>query len=419
MSLYAVQALSLYNDHTFKQVVLLLLVDRATEAGDWQGLALGLFALPFLLFATSAGRWADHADRRQILIVSKYCEWAVMVAAAWLLLTPQTAPTAWLLGLLFMMATQSAYLSPAKYAIILDLFPADQVTRVNATMQMLGYGAIVAGSATGGWLVTHGSEQPWVYGGLLVGTAFLGIGAAHMVPKSHQSGHADSALSHRSKLGRHRGLPDPPHEPWAAWRVVRRDRLLRDMLLVFGSLWLVAGLYQPIVNSIGRTQLGLTAQATSWILSLSVIGIALGCYVRSRMTSVGVANDGLKGLVLGLLGLQLLLAVPPMLGLPLTAILLAGVLLACGILIGMLVLPLHVGIQTRAPAELRGRVLAAQNVVNWMAIILAGATYQMFRLAADRFELPPSSMFLPLAGATAAAWWMLRPGPERLLRGHA
>ena len=86
-----------------------------------------------------------------------------------------------------------------------------------------------------------------------------------------------------------------------------------------------------------------------------------------------------------------------------------------GVLTGAVVLPLHVMIQLHAPAEIRGRVLATQGFVNWVAILTAGIAYQTLSLIADRMNWMPSHLFLPVASFTLLVALGLRGRGEALI----
>ena len=108
--LLATQFLSLCNDHAFKQMVLLMMLDRSVQipmiGGDFQGVAIALFAAPFLLLAGPAGRTADSYPRRLVIVWSKYVEGAIMLLLSIALYTFDSVPLWILLGLLMAMAAQ-------------------------------------------------------------------------------------------------------------------------------------------------------------------------------------------------------------------------------------------------------------------------------------------------------------------------
>ena len=80
-ALLATQFLGAFNDNAFKMVISLLAVKLfITESGGtvYVTLAGALFILPFLLFSTYAGFFADKFSKRMIIIWAKIAELFVM-----------------------------------------------------------------------------------------------------------------------------------------------------------------------------------------------------------------------------------------------------------------------------------------------------------------------------------------------------
>ena len=107
--LLATQFWSLYNDHALKQIVLLSILQRSDEisilGGDLQGVAIAVFAAPFLLLAGPAGRAADRYPRRSVILWAKYIEIAIMVCVGIVFFQADTVSVWAMLGLLVAMAS--------------------------------------------------------------------------------------------------------------------------------------------------------------------------------------------------------------------------------------------------------------------------------------------------------------------------
>src|SRR5712691_12838842 len=111
------QALGAFNDNLFKIVVSMLAVHlvAADRAGRELSIVSAVFILPFLLFSGYAGQVADVYSKRTVLVVTKSLE---IVAAS-------LGLVAFLLGrleityaVLFLIALQATFFSPAKYGIL-------------------------------------------------------------------------------------------------------------------------------------------------------------------------------------------------------------------------------------------------------------------------------------------------------------
>ena len=121
------QFLGAFNDNLFKIVVSLLAVHVASGGGDRElSIISAIFILPFLLFSGYAGQVADVYSKRTVLIVTKSLE---IVAAS-------LGLVAFLLGrleityaVLFLIALQATFFSPAKYGILPEVLPDRDLSR--------------------------------------------------------------------------------------------------------------------------------------------------------------------------------------------------------------------------------------------------------------------------------------------------
>src|SRR6185295_18651696 len=102
----------------FKQLVLLLSIAAARAAGasDLQGLAMFVFAAPFLAFTGYAGYLADRYSKRSIVVACKIAEIGIMGLGAAAFAIYEVDKRLWpLYAVLFLMGTHSAFFGPAKY----------------------------------------------------------------------------------------------------------------------------------------------------------------------------------------------------------------------------------------------------------------------------------------------------------------
>jgi acyl-[acyl-carrier-protein]-phospholipid O-acyltransferase/long-chain-fatty-acid--[acyl-carrier-protein] ligase len=68
-----------------------------------------------------------------------------------------------------------------------------------------------------------------------------------------------------------------------------------------------------------------------------------------------------------------------------------------GIFAAIYAVPLQVFLQSRPPAELKGRMIGTMNQANFIGILLSGPLYQAFEAAASSMGWPISSVFWMLA----------------------
>ena len=114
----ATQFLGAFNDNLFKQMLLLLCVQvKLTTDTDYQSVTLASFAVPFVLFSGFAGWLSDRNSKRRIVVLAKVAEIVVMTLGMLVFffgdpLRGQQVPL--LLGVMFLMGTQSAFFGPAE-----------------------------------------------------------------------------------------------------------------------------------------------------------------------------------------------------------------------------------------------------------------------------------------------------------------
>lgn len=109
--LFWVQFLGAFNDNLFKNALVMLITFRFAESPEQAGilitLAAGIFILPFFLFSAFAGQLADKYEKSWLIRKIKLAEVLIMLLGAIALTTESVSA---LLGVLFLMGVQSAFL---------------------------------------------------------------------------------------------------------------------------------------------------------------------------------------------------------------------------------------------------------------------------------------------------------------------
>jgi MFS family permease len=172
-----------FTDNIFKNALMLMI---AFQAGQFLSmtsdvvinLAAGLFILPFFLFSATAGQIADKMEKSLLIRRIKMIEIAIMTCAGCAFWTGSLTA---LLGLLFLMGTQSAFFGPVKYSIMPDHLKPDEIVGGNALVEMGTFISILLGTLCGGMLVQL-KNGPAITGMALVGMAVAGWLASRMIP---------------------------------------------------------------------------------------------------------------------------------------------------------------------------------------------------------------------------------------------
>ena len=93
-----------------------------------------------------AGHLADVHSKRQVLIATKMLEIVTMVLGFVAFLSGQFS---FMLAVLFLLALQSTFFSPAKYGILPELVEIKDLSRANGWLEMSSFLAIILGTSLG------------------------------------------------------------------------------------------------------------------------------------------------------------------------------------------------------------------------------------------------------------------------------
>ena len=379
------QFLGAFNDNFFKQLVLLKCTELAISSSqDLQPLALAAFALPFVLLSGIGGYISDRFSKRTVIVWCKVAEIAVMTAALQVLLLKGLEPAGQLrllIVVLAFMGAQSAIFGPSKYGILPELFSHGKLLPVNGAIQMTTFLAIIFGMAGAGIALDSLGNSLWLCSMIAVGIAVVGTGTSLLIRRTPV---AEPALKLK---------PGNLFIPGDIWKLLRREPRLARALLVMMLFWFIGGVAQPAVNTLGEHVLHLSKTRTSLMAASIGIGIALGCVISGFANKSG-ATDGARWttrggwMIVGSLLLISLLA-SGLLGRPVeSADQIQGMLqsigaadgmewslrfsmLLLGVSAGVFVIPIQVYVQETPPADQKGRLIGAMNVVTWIGILLS------------------------------------------------
>jgi acyl-[acyl-carrier-protein]-phospholipid O-acyltransferase/long-chain-fatty-acid--[acyl-carrier-protein] ligase len=336
---------------------------RQNSSIDLQDVAMGLFALPFVLFSGFAGYLSDRTSKRSIVVLCKVVEIGIVALGSLALLYNQFPVV---LAVVFLMGTHSAFFGPAKYGILPEIVREKNLPQANGIFLMTTFLAIIVGVGAAGFV----KKPIWDQGEWRYSAAFLGVAV---------TGVLTSLLVRRTPVA-HPGLPFR----WSSLAisgetlaVMRRDKPLLVALVMYSLFWLIAGVVHPSINAFGKFQLGLDDQKTSLMPAFLSLGIAAGCALAGVLSKERVNFKLVSWGAWGICVSLALVAVCARLPVPTNIIyvLVSLFLFIAGGATGLFSVPLQVFLQGRPPADQKGRVIGAMNLLNWVGIFLAAATY--------------------------------------------
>ncbi len=405
--LLAAQAQVVFNDNAAKLALIgliqfpgILTGDRATQTIS---LIAGLLVLPFILFAPLAGWVADRYPKRALLnglLIAQIVIIAGILTALW------AGSLAGAVAGFALLALQSCFFSPAKQGILKELVGESRLGVAVGWMEMLGTGAILAGSVAGAWafdrLTPALDGNPWH--GAMAATALLGAAsvAAFVIFQPVRSTRSQSDRPFRPSLFR-----EHFRQTGELWRA----RPLRLAALGNAFIFSIGGVLYLTLVQYGRELHGGgsgSVTETGILFALLGFGVAAGsltaAFLSRRRIELGLVPVGSIGLTAGLAWLGL--ANP-------TGISLHASIFALGLAGGLFVVPVNAWLQAKAPNRERGRVIAASNLLANLggigAVLLQYLLGQTFGLSVQQQFL---FLTLPAAGVTV---YLLRLLPDSFL----
>ncbi len=370
---FATQFLGAFNDNVFKNALLILIAFQVAGVGSSDSntlinLAAGIFILPFFLFSASAGQLADKYEKSFLIRLIKLFEISIMICAA-VGLYLRSVP--FLIGVLFLMGTQSALFGPVKYGILPQLLGDDELIGGNGLVGMGTFMAILLGTMAGGLLVGIPDGGTIAVGMIVVTVACMGYWVSRSIP------------------------PVPTVDPglkvnWNAltetWRIIQFTRQSRTVFLsVIGIswFWFFGATYLAQFPNFTRVVLHGNEQVVTLLLALFSVGVGVGSLfcerLSGRMVELGLVPFGSIGLTV--FGIDIFFAVPDAAAGELVGAIqflqapgswrVSADVILIGLFGGFYVVPLYALVQQRSKASHRSRIIAGNNVLNALFMLMS------------------------------------------------
>jgi len=272
LPLFITQSLGAFNDNVFKNaLVILITFELAARSGSNPSLlvtaAAGIFILPFFLFSATAGQLADRYDKARVIRLVKLMEVALMLGAA---VGFHIQSVSYLLGILFLMGTQSAFFGPLKYSILPDHLARDELISGNGLIQAATFLAILLGTLVGGLFILAGGGVR-IISIIVVTLAIAGWLVSHAIPAT---GSAAPELKVRLNF-----LAE-------TWSIIAygasRPEIFRPTLAV-SWFWLVGATFLAQMPTFGKVSLGGDESLVTLLLLIFSMGIGTGSLLCNRM----------------------------------------------------------------------------------------------------------------------------------------
>ena len=303
--------------------------------------------LPSFLFMATAGEIVDKYPKDLIIKILKIFQ----VFTAILACIGFAVKNIWLLLVsLFLMGTAAAFLSTAKYSILPDILPKKNLLVANSLMQMTVLAAILSGTIFGGIIFSFPEYVLYV---ILIVTSLFGLFFAFIIPS--QTACAPETIVHKNLIS----------ALWKNTLIAIKNRKIITNMLAISWFWFVGTIIISQIPTFVKYVLnGNNALFTFFIVILSV-GVSIGTICCQILLNDKISDrllvSCLSVIVLTLTDLSYVSShyIASQDTITLRAFL--------SNLNGIRIMAI---LQISAPNHLRARIIAANNIINALFMIL-------------------------------------------------
>jgi MFS family permease len=390
---FCTQFLGALNDNVFKTALITMAVFHTADLTNVSGAVLatllpGIFILPFFLFSATAGQIADKCEKSQLIRFVKIFEVVLMLFAA----LGFVLHIFWLLVLaLFMMGMHSTLFGPVKYAYLPQHLAESELVGGNGMVEMGTFVAILLGQIIGAGLGMHqGGEL--VTGSSIVGFALLGYFASKQIPNSPA---AEPSL----KINW-----NPITETGRNIAFVWKNQAIWLAIIGISWFWFYGATLLAQFPVFAKEVLHGDESVFILLLAVFSVGVGIGSLLCETL-SKGIVEIGLVPLgALGMMAFGVDLYIASARGIA-DWRLLADIALI-GLFGGVYIVPLYTLIQSRAKKTHQSRVIAANNILNALFMVISAVFAMLiFKLG---FNMPQLFLITALVNALMIIYLCLR-----------
>lgn len=406
LPLFITQFLGAFNDNVFKNALVILITYRIADSAGLNAqilvtLAAAIFILPFFLFSATAGQLADKYEKSRLMSIVKFAEIILMLLAT---LGFYLQNVTLLMTVLFLLGTQATFFGPLKYAILPNQLHKDELIAGNGLIEAGTFIAILLGTIVGGLLILLPFGDYYISGAICF-ISICGFITSLAIPNTH--------IKNLSLTVHYNFIRETV-------RVIQYSKQRWDIFLSIMGIswfWLVGAVFLSEFPVFAKDILHADEHVVTFFIALFSIGIALGSML---------CNSLLKGKIhatyvpLGALGITLFTVDLYFAANHVSSMMVDGlmtpsqflqtwtgwritidlILIAmCG---GLYTVPLYAILQSRSDESHRARVIASNNVINALFMVLAAiATMLMLKLG---FSVNQVFLFVAIANGAVAIY---------------
>lgn len=367
---FVVQFLGAFNDNLYKNALLVLLaleISSSKTLSFYTNISMALFIAPMFIFSAWSGLLAERMEKSRLIIKLKYLELIIALLATSALLLGNYVL---MIVVLMLFGLQSAFFGPTKYGLLPERLQTHELMAGNGIVEAGTFLAILLGTLSGSYLVAVDKLRLLLFAIMLL-AAIIGLFCAYFIPS-------------RSMPSNQAGLPK--FKPWQQTKELLSKaygyKTIFQSILAISWFWLLGGALLTQLPQFSKEILGGDKSVITYLLVLFSVGVGLGS-LSSNLIAKGRVEAGLVPIgafmmaffLYQIIQIETLTGIQSLRGLAdfykdtrfWSVSMAFGGLAFAG---GMYVVPLYALIQTHAPSGYKSQMIAANNIINALFLVL-------------------------------------------------
>lgn len=389
LPLFITQFFGAFNDNAFKNAFLIWFTYEAAAKAGMNApmmltLAAGIFILPFFLFSVTAGQLADKYEKSRLTRKIKFVEIVLMLSCAFFFFFGSIYG---LLVILFLMGVQSTFFGPIKYSLLPEHLEKEELIGGNALIESGTFLSILLGTIFGGVVVSMSHGVVWLSFFVIL-FALIGWISSRSIPRSSIG---DQNLKIGWNLARETGK---------VIGYARENRRVWFCIIGISWFWLIGATFLTQLPVYTKTVIAGNTHIVTLFLSLFSVGIGVGSLACNRLlkgeVNARLVPYGAVGITVAivifyfaswqyqinhaalLVQTSVSLGIFDFFGADVYSSLIAFSLLMLAVCGGLYTVPLYAIMQRQANDHCLARIVAANNVMNALFMVLSSVVAMLF-----------------------------------------
>jgi len=381
MPFFLTQFLGAFNDNIYKNTLMIMLTYQALEnSALLVNISALLFILPFFLFSSLAGQIGDKFEKSKLIKIIKFFEILIMSLGATFFIIDFTYG---LMAVLFLMGTQSAIFGPVKYSIIPQHLKHEELLKGNAIVETGTFIAILLGTIYAGGIIQVEENTAMLVSASVILFAVLGFISSLFIPNAKASN------------PEHKINYNVFSETFKMIKLMKEQKIsVSRSILSISWFWFIGAIFLTQMPLYAKEFLNGDESVVILLLTVFSLSIGFGSMLSEKLTDgdieLGLVPIGALGITIGGVWMyfstlalpenntETLLTISEFFSVEGSLSVLAAMFFI-GMSGGFYTVPLYTLIQIRTKEKERSRVVAINNIVNSLLMVIS-AVYSIFAL---------------------------------------